>query len=75
MAMMHGLRRFRLRGLAKVNIEGLLVATGQNLKRLLKAWGWGRRPYPVGGFGWLLRARPFRRLTSDGYFPTTRFPR
>ncbi len=44
----HGLRRFRLRGLGNVNIEGLLVATGQNLKRLLAATGWGRRPAPCG---------------------------
>jgi hypothetical protein len=29
----HGLRRFRLRGLKNVNIEGLMVAAGQNLKR------------------------------------------
>jgi hypothetical protein len=32
----HRLRRFRLRGLLKVNIEGVLIAAGQNLKRLLK---------------------------------------
>ena len=32
----HQLRRFRLRGLMKVNIEGVMVAAGQNLKRLLK---------------------------------------
>ena len=32
----HRLRRFRLRRLEKVNIEGLMVAAGQNLKRLLK---------------------------------------
>jgi len=32
----HGLRQFRLRGLWKVNIEGVLTAAGQNLKRLLK---------------------------------------
>src|SRR5215212_12229580 len=38
----HGLRRFRLRGLVNVNIEGLLVAAGQNLKRFLAATGWGR---------------------------------
>jgi transposase len=31
----HRLRRFRLRGLHKVNIEGMLIAAGQNLKRLL----------------------------------------
>jgi hypothetical protein len=42
----HGLRRFRLRGLANVNIEALLVATGQNLKRWLQATGWGRRGLP-----------------------------
>ena len=53
----HGLRRFRLRGLTKVNIEGLLVATGQNLKRLLTKWGWGRRPWPAGGTGWSSLAR------------------
>jgi len=44
----HGLRRFRLRGLENVNIEGLLVAAGQNLKRLLAATGWGRRHAPCG---------------------------
>jgi DDE family transposase len=32
----HGLRRFRLRRLRKVNIEAVLVAAGQNLKRLIK---------------------------------------
>ena len=31
----HGLRRFRVRGLRKVNCEGLVVAAGQNLKRWL----------------------------------------
>ena len=31
----HGLRRFRLRGLEKVNAEALLIAAGQNIKRLL----------------------------------------
>jgi transposase len=44
----HGLRRFRRRGLENVNIEGLLVATGQNLKRFLSASGWGRRHAPCG---------------------------
>jgi transposase len=32
----HRLRRFRLRGLNKVNIEGVMIAAGQNLKRLIK---------------------------------------
>ena len=44
----HGLSRFRLRGLWKVNAEALLIATGQNLKRLLRKRGWGRRPWPNG---------------------------
>ena len=44
----HGLRQFRLRGLPKVNTEGLLVAAGQNLKRWLVATGWGRRHAPCG---------------------------
>jgi Transposase DDE domain len=56
----HGMRRFRLRHLWRVNIEGLLIASGQNLKRLLKKRGWGRRPFPAEGlcalflaaFGW-----------------------
>jgi len=32
----HRLRRFRLRGLIKVNVEGVMIAAGQNLKRLVK---------------------------------------
>jgi hypothetical protein len=44
----HGLRRFRLRGLWKVNVVALLTATGQNLKRLLSKRGWGRQPWPSG---------------------------
>ena len=52
----HGLRRFRLRGLEKVNGEALLIAAGQNLKRLLSRWGWGRRPWPNGAAGLVLPA-------------------
>jgi Transposase DDE domain len=33
----HGLRRFRLRRLEKLNIEALLIASGQNIKRLVAA--------------------------------------
>jgi hypothetical protein len=40
----HGLGRFRLRGLEKVNSESLLIAAGQNLKRLWRRWGGRRRP-------------------------------
>jgi len=52
----HGLRRFRLRGLAKVNGEALLIAAGQNLKRLLSKQGWGRHPWPSGAAGVVLAA-------------------
>jgi hypothetical protein len=47
----HGLERFRLRMLEKVNIEALVTASGQNLKRLLSWRGWGRRWFPGGAAG------------------------
>ncbi len=47
----HGMERFRLRMLEKVNIEALVRATGQNLKRLLSWRGWGRRWWPGGAVG------------------------
>ena len=43
----HGMRRFRLRRLWRVNCEALMIASGQNLKRLLQKRGWGRRPFPT----------------------------
>jgi len=52
----HGLRRFRLRGLVKVNIQALMIAAGQNLKRLLSNQGWGCRPWPSGAPGVALPA-------------------
>jgi transposase len=58
----HGLRRFRLRGLWKVNCEGLLVAAGQNLKRWLTRTGWGRRNGPAGCLA-LGQRLPHRHLT------------
>ena len=65
----HGLRQFRLRGLANVNMEALLVAAGQNLKRWLVARGWGRRHGPQGS----LLALPLRpatlRFLSRGLLP------
>jgi transposase len=54
----HGLRRFRLRRLEKVNMEALLIAAGQNVKRLLSRYGWGRRPWPSGAAGLVLPALP-----------------
>lgn len=58
----HGLRRFRLRGLEKVNTEGVLLAAGQNLKRWLTKTGWGRRH---GLAGSLALARPTLRSSID----------
>lgn len=52
----HGLRRFRLRGLWKVNCEGLRIAAGQNLKRWLTKTGWGRHHGPTGSLALLSRA-------------------
>ncbi len=51
----HGLRQFRLRGLQRVNMEGLLIAAGQNLKRWLSATGWGHRHGPGGSLATLGR--------------------
>ncbi len=59
----HGMRRFRLRRLWRVNCEALMRAAGQNLKRLLQKQGWGRRPSPAEAmcgfflavFGWVAR--------------------
>jgi transposase len=39
----HGMRRFRLRTLRRVNIEVMLIAAGQNIKRLLNFWSKGPR--------------------------------
>ncbi len=54
----HGLRRFRLRELENVNIEGLLVASGQNLKRYLAVTGWGGRHAPCGSLVAIPGQRP-----------------
>jgi transposase len=39
----HGMRRFRLRTLWRVNAEAIVTAAGQNIKRLLAVWGRGPR--------------------------------
>jgi hypothetical protein len=58
----HGLRRLRLRGLMNANIQGLLIATGQNLKRFLSTTGWGQRHAPCGSL--LALPRGLLRLTA-----------
>jgi Transposase DDE domain len=58
----HGMRRFRLRRLWKVNCEALIIAAGQNLKRLLKKRGWGRHPFPseaIAASFWLFLRKVF----------------
>jgi hypothetical protein len=42
----HGLCRFRLRRLWRMNIEALMIAAAQNLKRLLTWHGRGGPPAP-----------------------------
>ena len=42
----HGMDRFRLRGLERVNAEALLVAAGQNIKKLLLFGDWKPRKLP-----------------------------
>jgi hypothetical protein len=46
-------------GSENVNSEALLIAAGQNLKRLLSHRGWGRRPCPSGAAGVILPVLPF----------------
>jgi DDE family transposase len=56
----HGLGKFRLRRLVNVNIQGLLIAAGQNLKRWLQATGWGHRAFPGAAWETLLPASQSR---------------
>jgi hypothetical protein len=64
----HGMRRFRLRSLWRVNTEALLLATGQNFKRLLQLRGWGRRPFPSGAAaGAVARLWVLRRVFMAGF--------
>jgi transposase len=62
----HGLRRFRLRRLERVNIEALLIAAGQNIKRLVA----GRRLRPYPGHENRLRGLPGGRLDFAVLFRT-----
>jgi hypothetical protein len=71
----HGMRRFRLRRLWRVNCEALMRAAGQNLKRLLKQRGWGRHPFPAeamcASFWVLLRAVLLLFLEMWAFLMTT----
>jgi transposase len=61
----HGLRRLRLRGLDNANMQGLLIAAGQNLKRFLAATSWGRRHAPCGRLV-ALPKEPWRQVAAFG---------
>jgi hypothetical protein len=60
----HGMRHFRLRRLWRVNCEALVIASGQNLKRLLQKRGWGRRPFPTEAMALM----PPPRWETEAYF-------
>jgi transposase len=71
----HGMRRFRLRTLWRVNAEAMLVAAGQNIKRLLTFRGRGPRKLaqakalrPVAPTSWvnsrLFTGNPHRRRST-----------
>ena len=55
----HGMRRFRLRRLEKVNVEALLIASGQNVKRLLTFGDWKPKK--------LAQAAALRPPSASGY--------
>ena len=56
----HGVRQLRLRGVLNANVQGLLIAAGQNRNRFLAATGWGRRHAPCGSLLPLPRERQWR---------------
>ena len=58
----HGMRRFRLRRLEKVNIEALLIASGQNIKRLVATRD--RRPRKLAQAATLRPPDPMSRCRS-----------
>jgi hypothetical protein len=65
----HGLRRFRLRGLEKVNTEALLTAAGQNVKRLVAA-----RDRSPRHFAQAAALRPTASVGRSGRHFTSRHP-
>jgi hypothetical protein len=61
----HGMARFMLRRLKKVNIEALLIASGQNIKRLLAFGGRGPRSLAQAATLHLLEPAHFSRFGSS----------
>jgi transposase len=63
----HGMARFRLRGLQNVNIEGVMKAAGQNIKRLLNPRSWGKPQPPTAGAILHLPFPPVLSLLRDAH--------
>lgn len=55
----------RLRGWGNVIVEGLMIATGQNLQRVLAATGWSRH-HAAGGNVGALPKPPHRPIADLG---------
>ena len=60
------MRRFRLRRLEKVNIEALLIASGQNAKRLLDFGGWRPKKLAQAAALLLPQSLPAMRVVALG---------
>jgi hypothetical protein len=69
----HGSRRFRLRGLEKVNSEALMIASGQNLKRLLTFGSKGPRRTTMVAALRPPEKPPPRQIRRHSAIPTWRF--
>jgi hypothetical protein len=70
----HGLRRFRLRGLANVNSEGLLIAAGQKRSASWPRSAGGDGMHRVGA-SWLSQVSDQASLPSPGDNRSDRRPR
>jgi hypothetical protein len=55
----------------RVNGFALVIASGQNLKRLLQKRGWGRRPFPTEAMALM---PPAKRETEASFSTRTRTP-
>ncbi len=64
---------FAYDGTGLVNCEALLIASGQNLKRLLQKRGWGRRPFPAQAVALMLpQAQEAERESRVSFVPNQR---
>jgi hypothetical protein len=60
---------FACDGTGSVNCEALVIATGQNLKRLLQQRGWGRRPFPTEAMAMIAPPNEEPKPSSRHYQP------